>query len=77
MVLLKDKSYKIGNIDATVLESPKLNPHILEMKGVLAEILDIGIDDISIKATTHESVDSFGHQEAIKSYCVCLISRSA
>ena len=78
VVLLKDKNYKIGNIDATVvLESPKLNPHIPKMKGVLAEILEIEIDDISIKATTHESVDSFGHQEAIKSYCVCLISRSA
>ena len=50
MVLLKDKSYKIGNIDATVvLESPKLNPHIPKMKGVLAEILEIEIDDISIK----------------------------
>ena len=78
VVLLKDKNFKIGNIDATVvLESPKLNPHIPKMKGVLAEILEIEIDDISIKATTHESVDSFGHQEAIKSYCVCLISRSA
>ena len=42
VVLLKDKNYKIGNIDATVvLESPKLNPHIPKMKGVLAEILEL------------------------------------
>ncbi len=78
MVLLKDKKYQIGNIDATVvLELPKLNPHISKMKEVLAEILEIGTENLSIKATTHESVDSFGNQEAIKSYCVCLISCSA
>ena len=78
MVLLKDKKYQIGNIDATVvLELPKLNPHISKMKEVLAEILEVGTENLSIKATTHESVDSFGNQEAIKSYCVCLISCSA
>ena len=78
MVLLKDKKYQIGNIDATVvLELPKLNPHISKMKEVLAEILEIGTENLSIKATTHESVDSFGNQEAIKSYCVCLIYCSA
>jgi len=75
--LLKENGYEVGNIDATVvLETPKLNPHVPEIKEVLAEILEVKTDAVSIKATTHEKVDSFGRQEAIKAYCVCLI-RSA
>ena len=78
MSLLKEKGYQVGNIDATVvLEKPKVNPHVPQIKEVLAEILEVETGAVSIKATTHEKVDSFGNQEAIKSYCVCLISRSA
>jgi 2-C-methyl-D-erythritol 2,4-cyclodiphosphate synthase len=78
MSLLKEKGYQVGNVDATVvLEKPKVNPHVPQIKEVLAEILEVETDAVSIKATTHEKVDSFGNQEAIKSYCVCLISRSA
>jgi len=76
--LLKENGYEVGNIDATVvLETPKLNPHVPEIKEVLAEILEVKTDAVSIKATTHEKVDSFGRQEAIKAYCVCLITRGA
>ena len=78
MVLVKDKGYSVGNIDATVvLENPKVNPHVPMIKKVLSEILEVNLDEVSIKATTHEKVDSFGNQEAIKSYCVCLLSRNA
>lgn len=78
MGLVKDKGYSVGNIDATVvLEKPKVNPHVPMIKEVLSEILEVNLDDVSIKATTHEKVDSFGNQEAIKSYCVCLLSRNA
>jgi 2-C-methyl-D-erythritol 2,4-cyclodiphosphate synthase len=78
MVLVKDKGYSVGNIDATVvLENPKVNPHVPMIKEVLSEILEVNLDEVSIKATTHEKVDSFGNQEAIKSYCVCLLSRNA
>jgi 2-C-methyl-D-erythritol 2,4-cyclodiphosphate synthase len=78
MSLLKEKGYQVGNVDATVvLEKPKVNPHVPQIKEVLAEILEVETGAVSIKATTHEKVDSFGNQEAIKSYCVCLISRSA
>ena len=78
MSLVKEKGYQVGNIDATVvLEKPKVNPHVPQIKEVLAEILEVKTDEVSIKATTHEKVDSFGRQEAIKAYCVCLITRSA
>jgi len=71
---IKDKGYKIGNIDSTViLEKPKLNPHIHEMQQTLSNILDTDIENISIKATTHEKVDSFGERKAIKAYACCLL----
>ena len=75
-VLLRDKGYSIGNLDCTViLEKPKLNPHIPDMQTIIASILKIDADDISIKATTHEKVDSFGERKAVKAYASCLIMK--
>jgi 2-C-methyl-D-erythritol 2,4-cyclodiphosphate synthase len=75
-VLLREKGYSIGNIDCTViLEKPKLNPHIPDMQTIIASILKIDPDDISIKATTHEKVDSFGERKAVKAYASCLIMK--
>lgn len=74
--LVKEKGYSIGNIDCTViLEKPKLNPHIPAMVEIIAEILELDSDEVSIKATTHEQVDSFGEGLAIKAYAVCLLNK--
>ena len=74
--MLHIKGYKIINIDCTViLETPKVNPHIPDMQKILSEILQIEEDAISIKASTHEKVDSFGEGKAIKAYAVCLINK--
>jgi 2-C-methyl-D-erythritol 2,4-cyclodiphosphate synthase len=76
MKLLKGKGYHVVNIDSTVvLEQPKLNPHIPAMCEVIARILEVDLDAISIKATTHELVDSFGEGRAIKAYASCLIQK--
>ena len=48
MELLRDAGYTLGNIDATVAERPKLNPHIPEMKRVMADVLQVDVEDISI-----------------------------
>jgi 2-C-methyl-D-erythritol 2,4-cyclodiphosphate synthase len=75
-VLLREKGYSIGNLDCTViLEKPKLNPHIPDMQAIIASILKIDADDVSIKATTHERVDSFGERRAVKAYASCLIMK--
>lgn len=75
--LIKEKGFEIGNIDATViLEKPKVNPHIPEMQKIIAENLETSQDNISIKATTHEKVDSFGESKAIKAYAVCLVVKN-
>ena len=75
MKLVIDKGYPVGNIDCTVImERPKLNPHIPEMQEVIAKILKVDFDAVSIKASTHEKVDSFGESRAVKAYAACLIT---
>lgn len=75
MKLITEKGFHVVNIDATViLEQPKVNPHIPAMQVILADLLQVTIDRVSIKATTHEKVDSFGAGEAVKAYAVCLLS---
>ena len=73
---VNEKGYSVINVDSTViLEKPKLNPHIQAMQGVIAEILNVEVDAVSIKATTHEKVDSFGERRAIKAYAACLLEK--
>lgn len=72
--LVQQHNYGIVNIDATViLEAPKVNPHIEQMQKVLCPLLGLLPDELSIKATTHEKVDSFGEKRAIKAYASALL----
>ena len=74
--LLKNNGYTIGNIDATVCaEQPKLIPHIPEMKRVLAGVMGIDEEDLSIKATTTEKLGFVGRQEGIAAYATVLITK--
>lgn len=74
--LLKDKGYRVGNVDITVCaEVPKLNPHVDEMRRVVAGLLEVETDAVSIKATTTEGLGFVGHREGISAYAVCLICR--
>ncbi|WP_183566923.1 2-C-methyl-D-erythritol 2,4-cyclodiphosphate synthase [Mucilaginibacter sp. SP1R1] len=76
VVLLKEKGFTIGNIDAMVcLEAPKINPHIPAMKMHIAAAASISEDDISIKATTNEQLGFIGREEGVVAYAVCLIER--
>ena len=74
--LLKKEGYSIGNIDCTlVLEQPKINPHIDEMKKTLASILNVEVNDIGIKATTNEKMGYVGREEGVCAYAVVLIQK--
>lgn len=74
--LLKEKGYKIGNIDATVAaQAPKLNPHIPIMQETMAKVLGIDPDMLSIKATTTERLGFEGRKEGITAYAVVLIEK--
>ena len=72
--ILSEKGYKISNIDSTIaLEKPKVNPHIPQMKKVLAACMGIDEDDLSIKATTTERMGFEGREEGVSAYAIVLI----
>ena len=74
--LIATKGYQIGNIDATICaERPKINPHVETMKECLANVMDIDVEDISIKATTTEKLGFTGREEGISAYATVLIFR--
>ena len=76
MILIREKRYKIGNIDSTIcLQTPKIGPYIPEMQKVIAESMGIDADLISIKATTTEKLSFVGREEGVSCYATVLISK--
>lgn len=74
--MLKERGWQIENVDCTIcLEDPKVNPHIEEMKKVLAPLMEISEEDISIKATTSERLGYVGREEGVNAYAVALIKK--
>lgn len=74
--MLAEKGWSIGNIDAMLcIEAPKIKPYIPEMKGNIARAAGISVEDISIKATTNETMGFIGRQEGVVAYAVCLIEK--
>lgn len=74
--MLSEKGWKIENVDCTLcLEKPKVNPHIPEMKKVLSSLMNISEEDVSIKATTNETLGYVGREEGVNAQAVALISK--
>jgi 2-C-methyl-D-erythritol 2,4-cyclodiphosphate synthase len=76
--LILDRGYKLNNADITVAcERPKLAKHNLEMRQSIADVLDVDVTQISVKATTTEKLGFTGRQEGILSTATVLISHLA
>ena len=74
--LIATKGYQVGNVDATVCaERPKLKARIPEMQEVLARLMKVDVDDVSIKATTTEKLGFTGREEGISAYATVLIEK--
>ena len=72
--LIKEKGYKVNNIDCTIIaQSPKMAPHIQSMRENFAKALDTDIDSINVKATTEEGLGFTGSKEGIASQSVCTV----
>ena len=72
--LVKEKGYKINNIDNTILaQEPKMKPYIPLMQKKLAELMGIEENQISIKAKTMEEQDSVGERKAIATQSIVLL----
>jgi len=74
--LLKERGWRVGNIDATVCaERPKLNPFIPQMQDTLASLMEVAPEQVSIKATTTEKLGFTGREEGIAALAVALIEK--
>ena len=74
--LLAQHGYRVGNVDCTVCaEHPKINPHIDAMKAVLAPLLRVDLNAVSLKATTSERMGFVGREEGMAAHAVALIER--
>lgn len=72
--LMKAENYKIANVDSVInLEKPRLKPHIQKMRERVAQILEVELNQVSIKAKTGEKVDAVGENRAIKTEAVVLL----
>jgi len=74
--LISCKGWRVENVDATICaQQPKLNPYIPAMRETLAPLMNIAVDDVSIKATTTERLGFVGREEGFAAYAVALISK--
>ena len=72
--IVTNKGYFISNIDCTIaMQRPKLRPHIDNMREVLASVIGIDVDRVSIKATTTEHLGFEGREEGVSAMAVALL----
>lgn len=72
--LITEMGYKINNIDCTIIaQSPKMAPHIQNMRANIAKALNTSIEDINVKATTEEGLGFTGAKEGIAAQSICLL----
>lgn len=72
--LVKEKGYRINNVDATIVaQKPKMAPHIDTMRMNIAGVLGVDIDQVNVKATTEEKLGFTGQELGISSYAVACL----
>ncbi len=74
MDLVRGKGYSVGNADITIaLQSPKIGSYVPAMRETLAGLLGVGVDCVSVKATTTERLGFVGRGEGCEVWAVCLL----
>ncbi|MCQ2348545.1 MAG: 2-C-methyl-D-erythritol 2,4-cyclodiphosphate synthase [Paludibacteraceae bacterium] len=74
MAMLREAGYELGNCDITIAaQAPKLAPYIEPMRQCLAEVMEVQISQVSVKATTTEHLGFVGREEGIAAYAVVLL----
>ncbi|MFR0672449.1 2-C-methyl-D-erythritol 2,4-cyclodiphosphate synthase [Enterobacterales bacterium AW_CKDN230030176-1A_HGKHYDSX7] len=72
--LVRAKGWQVGNVDATIVaQAPKMAPHIERMRALIAEDLDVQVDQVNVKATTTEKLGFTGREEGIAVHAVALL----
>ncbi len=74
--LVAEGGWQIENLDIAIqAEKPKIMPRAFEIRTRIAELLNIDLDRVSVKATTNERMGSIGREEGIAAFAICSISR--
>jgi len=72
--LLRERGWKLGNADVTVVcERPKVGPHADAMRALIAQDTGVDVDAVSVKATTSEQLGFTGRGEGIAAQAACLL----
>ena len=72
--MLLNEGYKIINIDSNIIcQKPKLSPYIDEMRKNISQVLELKINQVSIKAKTNEKMDSMGNGLSISTNAIVLV----
>lgn len=75
--MLAEHGWQVGNVDCTlILERPKIMPHVPAMRAVMAPLLGVAEDAVSIKATTNETMGFVGRGEGVAAHAVALVQRA-
>ena len=73
-VMMRQRSYTIGNIDSLIMiEKPKMAPHIMAMRENIARALICDLDNVSVKATRGEGLGFVGKSEGVQAQAVVLL----
>lgn len=76
--LIEERGYRVINLDSiVVLQKPKIKPYIEAMRKRVAEVLEIDVEQVSVKATTEEKLGFTGDETGVKSYCVVLLEKNS
>ncbi|MBE2229640.1 MAG: 2-C-methyl-D-erythritol 2,4-cyclodiphosphate synthase [Chitinophagaceae bacterium] len=74
--LVRARGYVVVNVDSTLcLEAPKIKPYVAAMQETIAGILQVGKEDVSVKATTTEKMGFAGREEGLMAYATVLLRR--
>ena len=69
--LVRERGLSISSLDATVIaQEPRLAPHVQAMREAIAKTLDVGVDKVSVKATTNDGLGLVGAGEAIAALAI-------
>jgi len=72
--MVKQKGYSLGNIDAMIsLQRPKISRYIVKMRENIASVLEVGLDQVSVKAGTNEKLGFVGREEGVAVFSTVLL----
>lgn len=73
---IREKGYHVVNVDSTLcLQAPKIKPYIGQMQSIIASILELETDAVSVKATTTETMGFVGREEGLVAYATVLLEK--